>query len=512
MDRLETSNMTIVSGLIEHECSFANPTNSVITDVDLRNCFCNGGRINLYDHKCTETKICCRVRETPFPVYECSYVEEEGTITGFDPENEEDPKIARSGLDCITSIGYELEQAEDEEEIKIEPPFDMPWTTLSDYAETPAGEYWQKEADRGDNIAASYVAGRFPFMHFFLDCEITFYGQAESPCIFAGYVAGGFLHANTFDWTVTDPSKGLCEIVIDTQDWEEAPYSNDPAYEVSRQKMVADFTNDTLEEWETRYLAYYVRPQPVRLSFTEVIAYNVQIGDIGTYPNAGGITNVAEPIVDFSNVSNVKWGYGSLTLDSAPSVQGGFLAVEPPVELTHFDVKTITAEFGDSLTIEKQASFLSTKLSVTTDLIMDVASTMAVEEGEIGETLLVSGLSTITASTFRVSDESTIDTATLTMDKGKFFGEFSAVGSTLNGLEYSFSDSASFSGCKFSFQEGIFMDEGTFANCEGEISDVYASEVISIIEQSEISVDKWVGVLPTIEPGSILTTGSYSPA
>ena len=511
MDRLETGNITIVSGMVEHECAFANPTNSVITDVDLRNCFCNGGRINLYNHKCTATKICCRVRETPFPVYECSYVEEGGAVIGFDPENEDDPQIARSGLDCITSIGYELEQKEDEEEIKIEPPFDMPWTTLSQYAETPAGEYWQKEADRGDNIAASYVNGRFPFMHFFLDCEITFYGQAESPCIFAGYVAGGFLHANTFDWTVSDPSKGLCEIVIDTQDWEEAPYSNDPAYEVSRQKMVADFTNDTLEEWETRYLAYYVRPQPVRLSFTEVIAYNVQIGDIGTYPNAGGITNVAQPIVDFSN-ANVKWGYGSLTLGSAPGVQGGFLAVQPPVELTHFNVKTITAEFGDSLTIEKQASFLATQLSVTTDLNMDVASTMVVQEGSVGESLSVNGLSTLTAGTFNVSDESTIDTATLTIDKGKFFGGFSAIGSTLNGVEYSFSDEVSLSACTLSFQEGIFMGEGTFDNCNGGISNVYASDVINIINQSTLSVSKWVGELPNVEQGSILTTGSYSPA
>jgi len=143
---------------------------------------------------------------------------------------------------------------------------------------------------------------------------------------------------------------------------------------------------------------------------------------------------------------------------------------------------------------------------------MDVASTMVVQEGSVGESLSVNGLSTLTAGTFNVSDESTIDTATLTIDKGKFFGGFSAIGSTLNGVEYSFSDEVSLSACTLSFQEGIFMGEGTFDNCNGGISNVYASDVINIINQSTLSVSKWVGELPNVEQGSILTTGSYSPA
>jgi hypothetical protein len=112
MDRLETYNLTIVSGLVEQECSFANPSNSIITDVDLRNCFCNGGRINLYEHKCTETKICCRVRETPYPVPKCLYDEE--TILGFNPEDGLDP--AREGMQTYSFIGHEIAEDKHREE------------------------------------------------------------------------------------------------------------------------------------------------------------------------------------------------------------------------------------------------------------------------------------------------------------------------------------------------------------------------------------------------------------
>ena len=379
MDRLETFNLTVVSGLVEQECSFANPTNSIIRDVDLRNCFCNGGRINLYDHKCTETKICCRVRETPYPVPACLYEDEE--VLGFNPEDGIDP--AREDMETYSFIGHEIEEGEEGEEPEIKPPFDKSWTTLSDVADSPAGAYWTAEANGGDDIATSFVNGRFPFKHFFLNCETTFYGQAQSPCAFVGYVNGGFLHANTFDWTISDPREGLCEIILDTQDWEAAPYSDDPAYNVSRQKMVADFTNGTLEEFETRYLAYYVRPQPYRLSFTDVIAYNIQIGDQGTYPNAGGIGGIASPVVDYSDIDVVKWGFGSLIVEGVPGIEGGFVGIEKSISMASFTLKATNVDIGEGLLLDRQSVFVSNSLTVGEDFSISVASNITVQGANI---------------------------------------------------------------------------------------------------------------------------------
>ena len=504
MDRLESFNLTIVSGLVEQECSFANPTNSIIVDVDLRNCFCNGGRINLYDHKCTETKICCRVREAPYPVPACLY--EDGEVKGFNPEDEVDP--AREDMQTYSFIGHEI--AEDDEDIK--PPFDKPWTSFGDQEGSPAGAYWTAEADGGDDIATSYVNGRFPFKHFFLNCETTFYGQAQSPCAFVGYVNGGFLHANTFDWTISDPREGLCEIVIDTQDWESAPYSDDPAYNVSRQKMVADFTNDTLEDFETRNLAYYVRPQPYRLSFTDVLAYNIQIGDQGTYPNAGGIGNIAQPVVDYSDLDEVKWGFGSLTVNAGPGVEGGFVGIEKSINMASFTLRALNVDIGEDLLMDRQSVFLSTKLKVGEDFSISTASNITVQQFELGGEMLAETLSTMTISDLFVAGSTTLDTSTIRCSKATFEDSFQAIGSTINsnaGDGYTFNDKVDLDGCSLTITDGYFNDSVNISNTDGSVSKFFAGDAVNVENNSSLNVGIWYGDPPVVDQTSNVTIGSF---
>jgi hypothetical protein len=508
MDRLETYNMTIVSGLVEQECSFANPTNSIIRDVDLRNCFCNGGRINLFDQKCTEVKICCRVRETPYPVPGCLYEDED--VLGFNPEDGVDP--AREDMQTYSFIGHEIEEGEEGKEEEIKPPFDKDWVSFDDESFSAAGSYWQAQANGGDDVAASYIDGRFPFKNFFLNCETTFYGQAQSPCAFVGYVNGGFLHANTFDWTISDPREGLCEVILDTQDWESAPYSDDPRYDVSRQKMVADFTNGTLEEWETRYLAYYVRPQPYRLSFTDVIAYNIQIGDQGTYPNAGGIGGIAPSLVDYSDVDEVKWGFGSLTVENAPGVEGGFVGIEKSVDMAGFTLKAINVEIGNGLTIDRQSVLLSTKLKVGDDFSISTASNITVQEFQLGGQMLADTLSTMTINDLRVGGSATLNICTIRCNKAAFEDSFEAIGSTINGdagTGYTFNDSVSFEGCSLSLQEAHFNDDVNINNTNGSVKEFFAGGAVNVENGSNITVDTWYGDPPVVDETSSVQIGSF---
>lgn len=498
MDRLETYNMTVVSGTVEQNCSYANPTNSIYTNIDAASCFFNGGAINIYNYKLTQCKICAKTLETPFPVLGCAFNDFGVPI---------DPSLQyRTIEECASLLGIKRPEADE----GFEFPDGLDWNSAGNYAGTPAYNYWLTRKELGDTEALN---PRFPFVNFFDRTEISFYGKPFGVCGLFGYVNGGYMHCNSFDWSLWDGD--VLDVLVDTQSWQASPDAGLPNYNTTRERMEIDFTNDQIFYFEQAKLANFVRPAPKRLSFTDLYAYVVDL----SADNRGHIVGeqkIGSPNdIDWSTLGNVEWGYGTLTCRD-DVLGGGLLKISSAatsVDLYHFDVKASKVEISPALELDTQSSIVANNMGC--EDTVDIMNFSLLQVGNLGidGAVTVTELSRLIASQATFSDTVSLNGSTAVSEfEWVLQDEFTASNfSSIQGQKYKFNDQVSIENSNIQVDEIETGNGVTLESVTATIGTVKASDTWEITNGSNVTVDSWTGPPANVDQTSVLIINNYSP-
>ena len=495
MDRLETYNMTVVSGTVEQNCSYANPTNSIYADIDASSCFFNGGAINIFDFKMTKNKICAKATETPFPVLGCKYNENGNVITPSEQY--------RFIEECTTILGAKR-PAEGEEGFAFT---DIAWESPMAYEGTPSYNYWLSRKAQGDDEALNE---NYPFVNFWDRCEISFYGKPFGVCALFGYVNGGYMQCNSFDWESWD--KDVLQVMIDTGSWQSSPQAGEPNYNTSRQRMEINFTNDQIFPFEQKKLASFVRPLPKRLSFTNLTAYVIDIssGDTG---HIEGEPRIGSPYdVNWATVAGVEWGYGSVTCRG--DVGGaGLLSMGSEVtsvSLYHFDVNALKINILSELSIDTQSSIVARSMTCGDSVSLMNFSLIQVGEVTIEGSFTLDSLSRAIIGEGSFSEISATDSILVSENKWTVGGDFSASDSSaLQGKIFQFSADANINSSSIQVEK-IIAGSLSLSSTTASIDEAVAGDTWSIANGSTVTIGLFTGPMPDVDASSTLTIINYS--
>lgn len=490
MDRLETYNLTIVNGTTEQNCSYANPSNSIYYNIDATDCFFNGGAINIYSFKMTQSKICAKTLETPFPVLGCEY-NQRGIV--IQPSQE-----YRSVEECATLLGIERPEAGD----GFAFPNSIDWASPDTYANTPAYDYWLSRKEQGDTGALN---PNYPFTNFWDRCEISFYGKPFGVCGLFGYVNGGYMHCHSFDWSSWDLD--VLQVMVDTGSWQSSPQAGESNYATTRQRMEINFTNDQIFPFEQKKLANFVRPLPKRLSFVDLTAYVIDIsaGDRGHIPGEQKILSPYE--IDWGSLGNVEWGYGSVTC-RADVAGGGLLSIGTDansVSIYHFDVNASEIQIVPELEIDAQSSVIARSMRCDGSVTLMNFSVISVSSVTIGETFTMESLSRAIIRRGSFQSISAVNSVLVSEDKWTVADQFSATdGCSLQGNTFEFNDDVTIEGSSIKVQK-ITAGNLTLESTTASIGVAEAGDTWSITNGSNVTIGTLVGPMPDVDETSTLT-------
>lgn len=490
MDRLETYNLTIVDGTVEQECSYSNPSNSIYKNIDATDCFFNGGAINISNFKITQSKICAKTLETPFPVLGCEYNEIGNVIK---PSQQ-----YRSIEECATLLGIARPEADD----GFSFPDGIGWAGPSNYEGTPAYNYWLSRQQQGDPEALN---PNYPFVSFWNRCEISFYGKPFGVCGLFGYVNGGYMHCNSFDWELWD--RDVLQVMIDTGSWRDSPQSEEPNYATTRQRMEINFTNDQIFPFEEKKLASFVRPLPKTLSFTDVVAYVIDISS-GDRGHIQGEPRIASPYaIDWGSIGSVEWGYGSVTC-RAGVAGAGLLSIGGDVNsvgLYRFTVTASEVQIFPALEIDIQSSVVAQNINCYGSVTLMDFSIIQAGSMSVSESFTLESLSRAVITVGSFQDVSATNSTLVSQDRWNISDKFSATNSSsLQGNIFEFADDATIENSNIKVQK-IIANDLSLVSTSASIGVAEAGDTWSITDGSNVTIGTLIGPMPSVDETSTLT-------
>ena len=523
MDRLEVPNFTMVTDLVDQDCTYSLPIRSLFSGVDLDRVFVQGGSTQFTrETRLSNSTVCVQLMSLPFPVPTCLFAEEQ-------------PEISQA--ECSTMFGVEGVDGEFDWSAQTTSSFEK----AEDYFDTKSYEYWDKIGELNSFVSYTNILD---------EVEINFYGLPIGTAYLCSWVNGGKVRANAFnflgiDFPPEDDSENLQDglyggwIIIDGQD-AKAIQTEDPEIKIRNQEI--NFTNSTLDEFDQWNHAYYIQPVAYRLTFQDLLCYQMSATTLGNTlsvpqpPTARGPRRMPE--FDYDSLPDGEYYWGSIKSIATAVGVGGYIRLQAPT-LHNFDMSAEAAieVFDGDLTLEVLAKINCEEL-LNTDGSMQIGSGCVVTVGALGglieEGISMPGDGTLIVEnerrSFKVNDDFTVSDSvvraqTIILDDSLMIANNSSVINIdlfIGDCEFN-----SLLSCDIGDFRGnldwrdmggwrigeLYATNGdsTFLRANGKINKVYAYNLISVGGGSQLEVYEWYGVLPAVDNQSSVVSGAYYP-